>query len=149
MPIIWREQMSVGNDLIDQDHRYLFCLINSIELALRHDEDTDALVVFMGQLTQYTHTHFQREETIQKNMLYPQSQSHREVHQEILVHIGELESDIREYHAHKKAGSLVDGERDMVIQRVMMLLREWVLDHVLKHDKRMEPYLRKLPPNFQ
>jgi hemerythrin len=149
MPIIWREQMSVGNDLIDQDHRYLFCLINSIELALKHEEDVDAMLVFVQQLVAYTHFHFQREESIQKKALYPQSGSHQDIHRKILEHIGELEQDIREFHQHCKDGSLVDGEREMITQRIMMLLREWVLDHVLKDDKRMEPYLRKLPPNFE
>ena len=149
MPIIWRNQMSVGNDLIDQDHRYLFCLINSIELAMRHEDDTDALLVFVGQLVKYTQFHFEREESIQKKALYPQSGSHHDVHQEILGHIGELERDVREYHEHSRAGALVDGEREMITQRVMLLLREWVLDHVLKDDKRMEPYLRKLPANFE
>ena len=149
MPIIWRDQMSVGNDLIDQDHRYLFCLINSIELAMRHENDTDALLVFVGQLVKYTRFHFEREESIQKKALYPQLGSHHDVHQEILNHIGELEQDVREYHEHCRAGTLVDGEREMITQRVMLLLREWVLDHVLKDDKRMEPYLRKLPANFE
>lgn len=149
MPIVWREQMSVGNDLIDQDHRYLVCLINSIELAMRHQEDSDALLSFVGELVHYTHFHFEREERIQKKMLYPQAGTHREVHQEILAHIGELQADVREYHEHVRDGTLVEGERELVIQRVMLLLREWVLDHVLKHDKRMEPYLRKLPANFE
>ena len=42
--IVWREQkMSVGNTMIDADHRYLMCLINTVELALRsrHESGTD------------------------------------------------------------------------------------------------------------
>ncbi len=35
MPIVWRNEMSIGNDLIDQDHKYLLCIFNSIELACR------------------------------------------------------------------------------------------------------------------
>ncbi len=149
MPIVWRDQISVGNDLVDQDHRYLMCLINSIELALRQDDGTEPLVLFVKQLVDYTRFHFVREENIQKKAKYPNYAEHLKVHQEILVQIGQLEQDVLEYHQHAKEGSLVDGEREMITQNTMQLLREWVLDHVLKDDKRMEPFLRKLPPNFE
>jgi hemerythrin len=149
MPIIWRAQMSVGNDLIDQDHRYLFCLVNSIELALKLDEDTEALLTLVRQLADYSRFHFQREETIQRKVSYPQLAHHAQVHQTLLENIGQLEKDVREYHEHASAGTLVDGERDLVTQSVMQLLRAWILDHVLKEDKRMENYLRKMPPNFE
>lgn len=149
MPIVWRDQISVGNDLVDQDHRYLMCLINSIELALRHDNDTEPLILFVKQLVDYTRFHFTREERIQQKAKYPHMVEHLKVHKDILEQIGQLEQDVLEYHQHAKDGSLVEGERDMVTQRTMQLLRDWVLDHVLKDDKRMEPYLRKLPANFE
>jgi hemerythrin len=38
MTIVWHEKMSVGNALIDADHRDLLSLINSVELALRTHE---------------------------------------------------------------------------------------------------------------
>ncbi len=148
MPIVWRDQISVGNDLIDQDHRYLICLVNSIDLALRHEDDSESLLVFVQQLIAYTAFHFQREERIQKLAHYPQYEAHCRVHKEILGHLAQVERDVRDYHAHVQDGSLVPGERDMVAGEVMQLLRDWVLDHVLKDDKRMEPYLRKLPANF-
>lgn len=148
MPIVWRDLMSVGNDLIDQDHRYLICLVNSIELAAKHDEDTEALVSFVQQLVQYTHFHFEREESIQKHALYPQAAAHHHIHQEILLHLKQIELDATELNQHVKDMTLVDGEREIVVGEIMQLLRVWVLDHVLKEDKRMEPYLRKLPSNF-
>ena len=148
MPIVWRDQMSVGNELIDQDHRYLLCLVNSIELAIRHGEDSDALLAFVRQLVQYTHFHFEREEGIQKRALYPQAASHHVTHQEILGHLRQIEQNVADLHQHATGNSLVDGEHEIVTGEVMQLLREWILDHVLKDDKRMEPYLRKLPPNF-
>ena len=66
MPIMWRDQISVGNDAIDQDHKYLICLINSVELALSHEDTVKHLPIFIGQLVEYTKEHFIREEEIQK-----------------------------------------------------------------------------------
>ena len=45
MPVVWRDEMSVGNDHIDRDHRYLLCLFNSIELALSHENKDELLLV--------------------------------------------------------------------------------------------------------
>ncbi len=148
MPIIWRDQMSVGNDLIDQDHRYLLCLVNSVELAIRHSEDSEDLLSFVAQLVQYTHFHFEREERIQKTVLYPQASSHHDTHQEILAHLRQIELDVSELNQHALGNKLVVGEWEMVTGAVVQLLREWILEHVLKDDKRMEPYLRKLSPTL-
>lgn len=35
MPLEWREQLSVGNDLIDSDHKYLIEIINQAENGLK------------------------------------------------------------------------------------------------------------------
>lgn len=149
MPLVWRDQMSVGNDLIDQDHRYLICLVNSIELVLKHGDDAEALSAFVQQLVSYTQFHFRREEMIQKKMLYPQLGAHANTHNEILTHVQKLQQDVLEHHQHVKDSVWVENEREMITQRVMNLLREWVLNHLLVEDKRMEPYLRKLPANFE
>ena len=52
--IVWREQkMSVGNTMIDADHRYLMCLINTVELALRSESYRDVIDIVLEQLEQF------------------------------------------------------------------------------------------------
>ena len=89
MPIVWREQISVGNNVIDQDHKYLICLINSVELALKHEDTMEYLPTFVQQLVAYTRDHFTREEAIQKKALYPLIKEHKREHEEILAQIRE------------------------------------------------------------
>jgi hemerythrin len=60
-----------------------------------------------------------------------------------------MEQDVLEYHQHVRDGVWVADEQETITQLVMQLLRPWVLDHVLKEDKRMEHDLRKMPANFE
>jgi hemerythrin len=147
MTILWRDQMSVGNDLIDQDHRYLICLINSIELALRHEDTFDALLTLLDQLASYTKFHFEREERIQKKCQYPLHESHRHAHEEIIKKLLSLRADIRKSASDGTAiQNLKEGQ---ALQNIIALLKSWIVEHVLVDDKRMEYYLKKLPPNFE
>jgi hemerythrin len=84
MPIVWRPRMSVANHYLDNDHRYLICLVNTVELALRHDADPETLRLALDQLLEYTHEHFEREELLQIKVRYPGYAAHKLEHQEIL-----------------------------------------------------------------
>ncbi|MCV6610109.1 MAG: hemerythrin family protein, partial [Amphritea sp.] len=62
MPVIWKSQLSTGNDLIDRDHKYLISLFNSIELSLLKPDSLQYLPIFFRELLEYTREHFEREE---------------------------------------------------------------------------------------
>ena len=149
MPIVWRDQISVGNEAIDQDHKYLICLINSVELALRHENTVDQLPLFIQQLMAYTKEHFAREEEIQKKAQYPQIREHKREHEEILIKLVDMEHLAAEYGVKKRQGRLRQDEEAKISEKIMALARHWILDHVLKTDKGMEHYLRKLPPTLR
>lgn len=141
--------MSVGNDLIDQDHRYLLCLVNSVELALKHEDTEHLLSTYMGQLLEYTKFHFEREEGIQKKIQYPQSVGHHEAHRIIVDHLKAMKDDTDIYLESKADGGVIDIElEERVRNKMTELAREWIIDHILKEDKKMEYYLRKVPRNF-
>lgn len=148
MPIVWREQISVGNNIIDQDHKYLLCLVNSVELALKHEDTVECLPVYIQQLVDYTREHFAREESIQKKAQFPLIDEHKREHMRILDKLSELVKVVDDYIEKKRRDALGLEEEADLNQKIMELARHWILDHVLKEDKRMEYYLRKLPRNF-
>lgn len=87
MAIIWRPQMSVANDFVDNDHRYLLCLVNTVELALKTSDNAEDLRLALEQLVDYTHEHFAREEKLQIRVGYPDYANHKMQHQEILENV--------------------------------------------------------------
>lgn len=136
MPILWRDEMSVGNDLIDQDHRYLLCLFNSIELILSVKGLQDHLVFYFEQLLDYTRFHFDREERIQLKSGYGGYYDHKLKHQRILQRLEEMSEELK---AGKEA-----FEKDL-----LALVKEWIVDHLIKVDRELAPHLKKLPRNYQ
>ncbi len=140
MPLQWREQMSVNNLIIDQDHRYLLCLINTVELSLRHPESGDHLRIALEQLSQYAREHFDREERIQYAIKYSHYVEHKLAHQRLMERLVVLTERIL---TERDDGTLSSDPEELT-----QLLRDWLLDHVLKEDMKMKPHLSLHPANL-
>lgn len=136
MPILWRKEMSVENDLIDQDHRYLLCLFNSIELILSDKGLHDQLPFYFDQLLEYSKFHFDREEKIQLKSNYPGHYKHKQKHIQITQRLEEVNEALK----NNEAG--VDNS-------LLELVREWIVDHLIKTDKEMSSHLKQFPRNYQ
>jgi len=139
MPIQWRKQMSVGNLIIDLDHRYLLSLINQVEYALRHPEEQQNLQMALEQLSEYAREHFAREEKLQLRIQFRGYMPHRIAHQSLLDRLERITDEI-----------LGENDPDHLRARseeITQLLRDWLLDHVLKEDMKMKSDLEDLPPN--
>ncbi|MEH6813582.1 MAG: hemerythrin family protein [Motiliproteus sp.] len=90
MPIIWKEEMSIGHEVIDNEHKYLFCLVNSVELALKLEDSHKLVAMFIDQLQEYTLKHFLHEEGLQLECNYPHYAEHKNEHQKILSNLATL-----------------------------------------------------------
>jgi hemerythrin len=143
MPIVWRPQLSVGNPIIDRDHQYLICLINSTELILRHPEDRDDVDIILDQLQEYAEEHFEREEGMQLKVHYPGYNEHKGEHQRLLRELGLLRAEIKTLVQTHQSNS-----EQMIKGTVHLtdLLRDWLLNHVVKSDIRMKGYLDHCRP---
>ena len=71
MEFTWNESYSVGNEIIDNDHRGLFDTLNSLESAAKWPNPED-IAVILETLINYTRNHFQREERLMRGVGYPE-----------------------------------------------------------------------------
>ncbi|MCU7843797.1 MAG: hemerythrin domain-containing protein [Candidatus Thiodiazotropha sp. (ex Monitilora ramsayi)] len=133
--------MSVGNHLIDMDHRLLICKINLVECALQSPgEEAAHLRLALDELEQYTVEHFDREERIQLAIDYTSYGDHKYLHQGLVKRLQEI-----------KQGILGIEDRERLVEEssgIVELLRDWLLVHVLKEDMKMRPFLQKYPRHF-
>ena len=161
--------MSVGNSIIDDQHRYLLCLMNTIELAIRDKDNKDILQMFLDQLFEYTEYHFDHEERLQEKIKFPKAAEHKKEHQRILSDLKSIRSHFDKLLATNEPEDSVDlaaaeeitdeelnslledeqtGEEEKDLAELTALVRHWVIDHVIGDDLKMKPYLSKLPQTF-
>lgn len=140
MAIIWTKAMSVGNGIIDHDHQFMIGIVNTIELILQAPTDIKNLPPVFELLLDYSKKHFRNEESIQRKIEYPQSIKHRTAHSNLLTELVSLMKDI------EKHSSSEDLTKES--ERIVLFLRNWLINHVLKEDLLLKPYLEKLPYSY-
>ena len=133
MTIEWRPAMAVGDATVDADHQKLIELINGVESTLFAAGGRAALAAILDQLASYTKEHFDREESLMRQIGYSALEQHREAHRNLRLQFGTIRTDIEA----AKVESLPAEETE----RLIVLLRHWLLDHVFKEDMKLKPFL--------
>ena len=138
MTIEWREQLRVGNNIIDEDHKYLIEIINKVEVCLTK-KNMSALKAELGRLHEYSLLHFDREEKIAIAVGYEQTPGLHQSHQALMDKLVKMQSDF------------VNAEQSWSPELTKVFadfLRNWLIDHVIKEDLLMKPVLQKHSPAF-
>lgn len=154
MTIIWKRNMSVGSKVIDDEHKYLFSLVNCVLLAIKVG-DPEEIKIFIEQLIAYTEEHFSHEEKLQINIAYPGYAENKKQHQIILKQLQSLEGKLLHFinlsppknHSEEDEKQAITNTPEQLIKEISGLLRHWILDHVLTVDRKMQHYLSNLPQN--
>lgn len=136
----WSEDFSVGNDLIDSQHRDLFALVALIaEMAARPEptpEDETVVARTLLALRNYVRVHFSDEERLMAEAGYPELLEHIEEHRTFAEWLGILEN------AHRTP----DYSFSKTVRHMSRYLADWLVDHILGSDKRYAPYLEGKKP---
>jgi hemerythrin len=125
--MVWDDAYSVGNELLDSQHRNLIDLVNKV------DGDGDLDEVLEG-LRRYGDEHFAAEEGLLETAGYPDLDRHREQHAAFKAW---LEGVIETYRS--------GGESAVVRRDVHHSLSVWLANHLLVYDKAFEPWLKRTP----
>lgn len=120
----WKDEYSVGNELLDGQHRRLIELVD----ALGGDADLGEV---LDGLRQYGDAHFRAEEDLLQTTDYPDLEKHRSYHDAFRTWL----EDVAE--AHRSGGTGAPARED-----VQSYLRVWLANHLLVYDKAFEPYLK-------
>lgn len=126
--------MSVGNTIIDDEHKLLICLLNSIEIALQVEDHGDMVRFLFKELHQHTRNHFSREEEIMIERKYPDYEDHKREHKSILDQISQLELKLEKTKNN-------DAQMKDLETVIAGMLRAWIIDHFMNYDLKMKPYM--------
>jgi len=119
----WSEQFSVGIPEIDEQHRVLFDLINTIHTGILEHKGTTACAEVLAELISYTRTHFGLEQSLMHIGKYPDYEAHCALHRDLIDEVEALQDKI---HSGKTAISF----------ELLHFLRVWLTKHILGEDKK-------------
>ena len=131
----WREQLTVGNDLIDNDHKHLIAIINQAEDTLA-TRNLSSLKIVLNSLADYSKFHFAREELVAAAAGFPGVAQLHESHEGLMKKLTEVSQEL--------GAELSDAPAQHLVQ----FLRDWLINHVIKEDLLMKPFLARFSPKF-
>ena len=118
----WKNNMSVGNQMIDHDHQKLVRYVNEMHEAMMKGHGKEHVGPILHKLIAYTKEHFGREELIWKAAHYAGFEKHKKEHVELLATVNDFKAKF-------------DNGAVSLSVEVMNFLRDWLKNHIMKSDK--------------
>ncbi|MDO8465203.1 MAG: hemerythrin domain-containing protein [Gallionella sp.] len=138
MDMTWTEQLSVGNAVIDSDHKKLMELVNDIG-SLAEGKDSFELSLALKLFKSCMNSHSINEEQFAQALNFPFG-LHKLAHQNM-----QTEIDFTEYELKKNSVA----PTIFVMEHYPQFLRDWLIKHITEEDMLMKPALQAYPYDFK
>jgi len=134
----WDPALETGNQAIDDQHRRLFALANSLAEAIATceldrddecDEGEDTLANAIYGLTDYCVEHFEDEEALMAEHSYPGLPAHRSLHEQLS---GKTLKHAADYF----------NEAGVVPETLAPFFTDWLASHIRREDLRFAEFVR-------
>jgi hemerythrin-like metal-binding protein len=131
MPLlVWRDQLNVGSPEIDADHKRLVSFVNALHTAVSEAQSERVVSRILLELIEYTRDHFAREEKVMQGCGFPGLKRHKEIHAALTRKVLLF------------AQSYLRTPTDQVKRELIDFLAAWLVDHIIKEDRKIGDYLR-------
>lgn len=117
---VWTDQLNVGIEVIDQQHRRIVEYINQLDDARSNGYSREEIGYLINDLVDYTISHFGFEESLQEEANYPFLKSHKKVHELFTKRVSEYQT------------KFTQGED--VSKALNSLLVTWLFNHIKRDD---------------
>lgn len=127
----WSERLSVGVPELDEDHKTLINIINSLRDEAEGEETYAKRVNRqLNALIRYAETHFAREERVMSVCGYKALPEHHGEHEDFVVKITDVARRFRED---------PEGSSHLVGDELLEFLEDWLIKHILVVDMDYKP----------
>ena len=117
--IEWTSDLSVGIELIDEQHKLLIKHLNDFNKALKLHQGPAKTSATLDFLIDYTNFHFTAEEKHMAENGYPEIESHKKKHEDFKTTLSNMEEDLLE-----------EGATQILADSVESLLINWLIGHI-------------------
>ena len=125
--IEWSDDLSVGIEEIDEQHKILVGLVARLDHAIRSQRGSQECASILGELIEYTVIHFAVEESLMRLLDYPGYEAHKRTHAELVRQVVKLKAKIDSGHSN-------------ISFELMHFLRQWLVQHIMGDDQAYVPW---------
>lgn len=126
----WTKDLSVHNEVIDEQHKKLFEIAGRAYALINKKATKEEIVAILKELLNYTQEHFKDEEEYMESIYYPRLEQHREKHREIIQDMTNSVMQIRNV--------------DDLKEKLAMIAKKWLLEHIIREDMQIEKFRRSV-----
>ncbi len=130
--ITWTSDLSVGIELIDEQHKMLIKHLNDLSQALQSGQGPAKIAATLNFLIDYTDFHFTAEQRHMAANEYPGLEKHQNLHQGFKTTLSGLEEDLEE-----------EGATQSLADSIDTLLVKWLFDHIRTIDVAFGNFLKE------
>lgn len=120
--IEWGNNLSVGVGEMDEQHKKLIKMINDLHDAMKSGKGKEATIKVITELTNYTQTHFSKEEKYMAQFNYPDLDKQKAAHSAFIRKLNDIKKSVQ------------DGQN--VTIDFMKFLNSWLTEHIVGMDKK-------------
>lgn len=124
----WKDEYSLGNELIDSQHKSLFAILNDLAESGPGNKE-DSSFKCLGQMEEYARVHFRDEERLMSNNGYPGLAEQIEQHKVFLRQVEDYKISIFSSY--------------VPYQDIVEYLNNWLVEHILGSDQKFMDYMKK------
>ena len=125
--IQWKERYSVGNQLIDSQHKILVGMLNRIIQNEDANVDSEVLSNVLSEIIEYAGSHFNDEETYMEQIAYPELKMHKEEHKQFKLKASHFCLDTMK-------------KKNSVPKEILQFLSKWLINHILHSDMKYKTF---------
>ena len=128
----WSDGLSVGVELIDEQHKMLISRIDNLANALAEHKDATETMKVLDFLVEYADFHFKTEEKHMQEFNYPGYEKHKIEHEKFVSSVALLSEDLME-----------EGVTRALSTAVNMFLTNWLFMHIQQIDGAFGVFLKE------
>lgn len=130
MAITWNEKLSVGHDLIDDQHKELFNRYDTLLDACKEGKGKEEIRPMLDFLMEYVTLHFAEEERFMQRLAYPDQAEHLKQHGEFVRKVTEISAELDE-----------KGATVGVVTSISHTTFNWLIRHIRQTDVELGRFL--------
>jgi hemerythrin-like metal-binding protein len=124
----WKDQFSVSNEEMDLQHKKFFEYLNQMFDTVQRFDKEENLGHMFDNLTEYADHHFKSEESLLRNINYPDLSTQQQQHAFFISRLKEFKNNHR-------------SKQFALPESTLAFMKDWFLEHILQEDKKYGDFL--------